>query len=200
VTKHESRLFPTIAVLIVLGLIVALPERYRLGPPWLPGALGIVILAVTAAPLGRFGAVRAMVFGLIAMLTAVNIYFLGSLITRIADPKIEVDGPKLLSSAIAIWLTNVLVFALWYWHVDRGGPGRRSAGCQSPIDFQFPTPESTDWIPTFPDYAFVALNTATAFSPTDTMPLSHRAKLLMGTESLISLVTIVVVAARAVGL
>lgn len=199
-TRHESRLVPPIAVIIVVGLIVALPDRYRLGPPWLPLATGIVILGATVVPFGWFGSIRAIMFGVTAALTALNIYFLGSLIVRIADPNVEADGPKMLSSAIAIWLTNVLVFALWYWQVDRGGPERRNAGSQSPVDLQFPVPESPDWSPTFPDYAYVALNAATAFSPTDTMPLSHRAKLLMGTESLISLVTIVVVAARAVGL
>ena len=115
----------------------------------------------------------------------------------------ETRAVSLLSSSLAIWVTNVLAFGLVYWQIDRGGPHAKATGTQRKPDWQFPQPESAedrvpDWQPRFVDYLFLAFNTATAFSPTDALPLTQRAKLLMMLESTISLVTLVVVAARAI--
>ena len=110
---------------------------------------------------------------------------------------------SLLSSSLAIWVTNVLTFSLVYWQIDRGGPYARASGTSAKPDWLFPqaaAPETTspDWRPLFLDYLFLGFNTATAFSPTDAMPLTRRAKMLMMLESSISLLTLVIVAARAV--
>ena len=115
------------------------------------------------------------------------------------------NGDRLIVSGVLIWLTNVLIFGLWYWEADRGGPGRRAAGTDGPPDFLFP--QMTDdrihhpnWRPEFVDYLYVSLTNAAAFSPTDTMPLSHTAKSLMGIQSLVSLVTIGLIVSRAVNI
>ena len=104
-----------------------------------------------------------------------------------------------------IWLTNFLIFALWYWELDRGGPGRRAAGHDAAPDFLFPQMtddriEPVQWRPVFIDYLYVSLTNATAFSPTDTMPLTHMAKSIMGVQALVSLVTIGLIVSRAVNI
>jgi uncharacterized membrane protein len=114
-------------------------------------------------------------------------------------------GTTLFFAAINIWLTNVIVFALWYWELDRGGPDERSSPQHRQPDFLFPqmsTPGCTPqgWRPHFVDYLYVSFTNATAFSPTDTMPLTRWAKLLMLVQSLASLLTIAMVAARAVNI
>jgi hypothetical protein len=115
----------------------------------------------------------------------------------------ETRAISLLSSSLAIWVTNVLTFSLLYWQIDRGGPYARVRGISSKPDWLFPqaaAPEEAapDWRPLFLDYLFLGYNTATAFSPTDALPLTRRAKMLMMLESTISLLTLVIVAARAV--
>ena len=110
---------------------------------------------------------------------------------------------SLLSSSLVIWVTNVLTFSLVYWQIDAGGPYARESGTSAKPDWLFPqaaAPEASapDWRPTFLDYLFLGFNTATAFSPTDAAPLTRRAKMLMMLESAISLLTLVIVAARAV--
>jgi uncharacterized membrane protein len=114
-----------------------------------------------------------------------------------------VTGRQLIFSGFQIWLTLVLAFALWYWELDRGGPTLRRFTDERPPDFLFPqmaTPElrQPDWMPGFMDYLYVSFTNATAFSPTDTMPLTARAKALMLTEALASIITVVMVAGRAV--
>jgi hypothetical protein len=109
----------------------------------------------------------------------------------------------LLLDAALLWVSNVLTFALWYWEIDGGGPAHRHMGADCPSDFVFPQKvaggtASEGWVPEFIDYVFLAFNTSTAFSPTDTMVLARRAKVLMMLQSVISLVTIAVLAARAI--
>ena len=116
-------------------------------------------------------------------------------------------GRTLLLDAVNIWATNVVIFALWFWTVDRSGPAARGLLPEDEADFLFaqyqkpidPT-QIERWIPGFVDYLFLAFTNATAFSPADTFPLTVRAKLLMMTESSISFITIAVVASRAVGI
>jgi uncharacterized membrane protein len=122
----------------------------------------------------------------------------------IAGTEGRTAGP-LLFAAAAIWGSNVVVFALWYWEFDRGGPVARAHAHRPNPDFLFPqmqTPElvSKDWEPTFFDYGYVSYTNATAFSPTDTMPLSRWAKLLMLMQSITSLATVALVVARAVNI
>jgi len=113
-------------------------------------------------------------------------------------------GRPLIFASVPVWLTNVLVFALWYWELDRGPVARLQAGHRQP-DFLFPqmsVPAATlpDWSPAFFDYLYTSFTNATAFSPTDVIPLTSRAKLLMIAESIISLVTIIAIAARAINI
>ena len=115
------------------------------------------------------------------------------------------NGHQLILSGIVLWCTNVLLFGLWYWEIDRGGPPARAKGEPDRADFLFP--QMTDpkwapanWMPKLIDYLYVSLTNATAFSPTDTMPLTPTAKWLMSAQSLVSLVTIGLVVARAVNI
>jgi len=118
---------------------------------------------------------------------------------------LDVDAPSLLLSGGAIWLTNVLVFAFWYWELDRGGPADRAYAIAHHPDLLFPqmsAPElaPASWEPLFVDYLYVSFTNATAFSPTDVLPLARWAKLTMLLQSLVSLSTLALVIARAVNI
>jgi hypothetical protein len=112
------------------------------------------------------------------------------------------DGRQLLLEGVALWSTNVASFGLWFWALDRGGPIKRLSNCPGQGDFRFPQQDSGEpdsgWVPQLLDYIYLSFTNSIAFSPTDAMPLSARAKLLMMTESAISVVTVLVVTARAV--
>jgi uncharacterized membrane protein len=117
----------------------------------------------------------------------------------------EVSGLQLLTSSVAIWILNVLTFSLLYWQIDRGGPEARANNASPKPDWLFPqegAPRDVppDWRPTFVDYLFLGYSTATAFSTTDVMPLTSRAKMLMMLESTISLATVVAVMSRAINI
>jgi uncharacterized membrane protein len=198
-----------LTVLAAIGLQLALPERLTVGPAWLIPALEAVLLV------GLFFATPKMLehehprrrrgaLALIAFASAANVYSLVELTRFLLHHKV-VDGHRLIISGVLIWLTNFLLFALWYWELDRGGPGRRAAGHDAAPDFLFPQMsddriEPRDWRPKFIDYLYVSLTNATAFSPTDTMPLSPMAKSVMGIQSLVSLVTIGLIVSRAVNI
>jgi hypothetical protein len=118
----------------------------------------------------------------------------------------ETRGANLLDGGIVIWGTNLVIFSVWYWELDRGGPVRGAHGGK-PMAPDFLFPQMTDprwkepgWRPRFGDYLYVSLTNQTAFSPTDTMPLTYRAKLLMGVQGLASLITVGVIVARAVNI
>jgi hypothetical protein len=141
---------------------------------------------------------------MIAFVSAANIYSLTTLSKFLLHHHVS-NGDQLVRSGVVIWLTNFLIFSLWYWEVDRGGPGKRAAGHDLPPDFLFPQMsddmiEPRDWRPKFIDYLYVSLTNATAFSPTDTMPLSPMAKSVMGVQSLVSLVTIGLIVSRAINI
>jgi hypothetical protein len=127
-----------------------------------------------------------------------------SLVRSILGRSGELTGIQLLASSIAVWITNSLTFSLLYWQIDRGGPEARVRGAGVRPDWLFPQDEAPEgvlspgWHPGFVDYLALGYTTATAFSPTDTLPLTARAKLLMMFESTISLVTVLIVAARAI--
>ena len=147
---------------------------------------------------------RRVALALIAFVSAANVYSLGALTHFLLHHKVA-NGRELILSGVLIWLTNFLIFALWYWELDRGGPGRRAAGHDGAPDFLFPQMNDdrimpANWRPQFIDYLFVSLTNATAFSPTDTMPLSPTAKSIMGVQSIVSLVTIGLIVSRAVNI
>jgi len=113
------------------------------------------------------------------------------------------DSISLVRDAAILWISNILVFGMWYWELDGGGPLKRHQANHKAIDFMFPQQvdgDSNGWAPHFIDYVFLAFNTATAFSPTDTPPLSRPAKVLMMVESIISLVIVAGIAARAINI
>jgi uncharacterized membrane protein len=198
-----------VTILGAIGLQVALPERLTVGPSWLIPALeGVLLIGLfTATPKmleGEHPRRRRVALALTAIVSAANIYSLAELTHFLLHHKVE-NGRQLIGSGVLIWLTNVLIFGLWYWELDRGGPGRRAAGRDGPPDFLYPQMnddrvEPKDWRPTFFDYLYVALTNAAAFSPTDTMPLSVAAKGVMGAQSLVSIVTIGLIVSRAVNI
>jgi len=206
-----------LAVLAAVLLYIVLPEGLTLGAAvkWLVTILeaALLIPLTIAAPRMRpdaRGWVRPAVIALVAVVNLANVLSLVLFVDALLHGKsnlghVKLDGPTLILSAIEIWLTNVIVFGLWYWELDRGGPiARRDRRHREP-DFLFPqmiTPRCTPglWAPGFVDYLYLAFTNAAAFSPTDTMPLTPWAKALMTVQSLISLLTLALVAARAVNI
>ena len=199
----------SLAVLAALGLYLILPDQLALGPRWLIPALegGLLVLLSLVRAYRRSSEeaeVRALVIAVIALLNVTNMVSVGLLVDDLLYGGLA-KGRPLLYGAVSVWLTNIIVYGLWFWQLDRGGPVARALGRGRHPDFQFPqmvTPEAAPkgWTPRFFDYLYVALTNAAAFSPTDTMPLSRAAKALMSAESLVSIVTVGIVAARAVNI
>ena len=132
-----------------------------------------------------------------------NLISLGYLIREMIISSKDLSGLELLTSSVSIWIINVLAFSLIYWQLDRGGPEARHNNNSLIPEWLFPQDsisEYKQWKPVFVDYLFLSYTSATAFSPTDVLPLSSRSKLLMMLQSTISLVTIVVVASRAINI
>ena len=150
--------------------------------------------------------IRVVALALTALITLINFGALTELVDHLLRGTASKQGQTLLLDALNIWGTNVIIFGLWYWSTDRGGPPSRGLTSSEKCDFLFPqitmdgTTRPPDWSPGFIDYLYLSFTNATAFSPTDTLPLSPRAKLLMMFESIISLLTIALVAARAVNI
>jgi hypothetical protein len=197
-----------IALLGVGGVSYSLPHTLVLGPRWLLLALvGALLVPTTLAHrAGRHDIDRVLGYVISVVMTLALAASLALLITTIPS-KTETPA-ALLQSAAALWVTNILVFAIWYWRLDAGGPHRREArGKHTAGAFFFPqmmdgvpVEHPEDWVPRFIDYVFVAFNTSTAFSPTDTAVLSRWAKVLSMTQALISLLIVAILASRAVGL
>jgi uncharacterized membrane protein len=196
-------------VLAAIGLQLLLPKRLTIGPSWLipalEGALLIGLAMATPRQLEHeHPRRRRAAIGLTAFVSAANIYSLAALTHFLLHH--DTPNPRaLIISGMLIWLTSFLIFALWYWEMDRGGPGRRAAGHDAPPDFLFPQMtddriEPLEWRPKFIDYLYVSLTNNTAFSPTDTMPLTPMAKSVMGIQALVSLVTIGLIVSRAVNI
>jgi hypothetical protein len=173
--------------------------------------LGVVVagtvLILLARLQGRHLLVRSLAIGLIAAVTlaeATSILLLVALLPRGE----AIRAPALLRDAAIIWGINVVTFALWYWEIDGGGPVMRRLGSYQSKDFLFPqraaggeengVPSTSSWSPDFIDYLFLAFNHSTAFSPTDTAVLSRRAKVLVMIQATLSLMTIAVLAAKAI--
>ena len=196
-------------MLAAIGLQFSLPDRLTVGPFWLiPGLEAALLLGMffaTPSELeGEHPRRRAAALSLTAFVSAANIYSLGALSKHLLHHSVP-NGGELIRSGIVIWLTSFLIFGLWYWELDRGGPGKRAAGHDLAPDFLFPqmsddTIEPRNWRPRFIDYLYVSLTNNTAFSPTDTMPLTPMAKSVMGIQSLVSLVTIGLIVSRAVNI
>jgi len=207
--RPEPRWHASVAVLVAIALYLALPSDLLLGPRWLVPLLeGLLLVVLNLVRLYRRARAQAEVRALAVMLTGlINLANVGSvalLVHRLVSGG-GIKGKPLLYGAVSVWLTNVIVFGLWLWELDRGGPAAREQGRERHPDLQFPqmvTPEVArqGWKPSFFDYCYVALTNAAAFSPTDTMPLTLAAKALFSLESLVSIVTVGIVAARAVNI
>jgi hypothetical protein len=206
---RDDPLWPgQLAMLGCLGLYALLPQRLAFGPngllPVAELAALVVLVVATRRDLG-VGLRRGLTLGLLVVVTSTNLVSLGLLVRYLLEGG-HARGNDLVAGGVLIWSTNLLVFAVWYWWLDRGGPlnaeGSRSPGLP---DLLFPpmTDEkyaAPGWKPTFFDYLFVSLTNESAFSPTDTLPLTLRVKLLMGIQATAALVTVGVIIARAVNI
>ncbi len=198
-----------VTILAAIGLQFALSDRLTAGPVWLiPGLEAVLLVGLFFATPNTLEFEhprrRRLALGMIAFVSAANVYSLIALSKSLLHNHVN-NGHELLISGVVIWLTNFLIFGLWYWELDRGGPGKRASGNDLAPDFLFPqmsddTIEPRDWRPRFIDYLYVSLTNATAFSPTDTMPLTPMAKSVMGVQSVASLVTIGLIVSRAVNI
>lgn len=210
VTARQDPRWPALlAILAAMALYVTLPRHLYYGPFWLlptvEGALFVALLTAHQMEDVGHNWQRGLAIGLIAAMNAANI---GSLLLLIHDllGSSLVNGHKITAANLVvwsaqIWLTNVIVFALWYWELDRGGPVARCLPRHRAPDLLFPqmgNPDAApaDWTPSFFDYIYTSFTNAAAFSPTDTMPLTEWAKALFMIQSLASLMTGVLVIAR----
>jgi uncharacterized membrane protein len=203
---REPRWTAFVAMLAAGMVYLALPPRLSVGPSWLLLAVLFVLLIPINITYyrGRHRVTRVLTLGANA---AITVALVGSLILLIQGLPSHRDPPAtLLRSAGILWITNVVVFALWYWKLDAGGPlGRDEAEEGYQGSFLFPQMLLRDggkgsWSPNFLDYLFLAFNTSTAFSPTDTAVLSRWAKLAMMLQSVISLSVVILLFARAVNI
>ncbi|ORA48893.1 hypothetical protein [Mycolicibacterium celeriflavum] len=204
----ESTMPVVLAVVAAMALQVAIPKSYTLVPRWpllvLEGLLLIALLAINPLVMSRrtrFG--RYATWALLAAITIDNTVSAVLLDISILTGAVRNDAAVLLGSGAAIFITNIIVFGIWYWELDRGGPFARHAGEHPYPDFLFPqmtNPEVTkpDWRPTFLDYLYVSVTNVMAFSPTDTMPLARWAKMMMTVQAMVALSTAGLVIARAV--
>jgi len=201
-----------LAVAIAVALHLALSDKLIIGPIWLiPAVEGLLLLTlVVVAPMrisqSRWRHQRGLLWTILGLVTLTYLVSLGLLVHYLVSGG-KVGGHALIGSGVVLWVTNVLLFSVVYWDLDRGGPLDRFEKDRPWPDFEFPqmdnphmTPLGTSWQPTFLDYLYTSLTNATAFSPTDTMPLTQVAKLLMGVQGTAAVVTVGLVVARAVNI
>jgi len=210
-TPGERRLPVTLTVVAAIVLQFLLPATFTEPlPPWLMPSLEVALLiGLTIADPDRIErqgpAIRAASIVLIALITAANAVSAVLLIRAILESRAGSSAGPLFATGASIWATNVIAFALWYWEFDRGGPVHRAHGTRLHPDLMFPQMVSPqlappDWEPQFVDYLYLAFTNATAFSPTDVMPLARWAKLTMLVQAAISLGVGALVIARAVNI
>lgn len=218
--RGEARLPAVLVVLVAIGLQAALPNRLVLGPRLLLPALEVLLLvpliAINPVRMTRETRLSRLVsLGLVLLIMCTNAVVLGMLVNALASGK-TADGKQLLVAALQVWLTNVIAFGLLFWELDRGGPVSRTQRARKDLpaaDFRFPQDEDhdaspevamgssakSDWVPVLTDYLYVSVTNSSAFSPTDTMPLLSRTKILMAAQSTSALVLSLLVVAHAVG-
>lgn len=209
-TRSEPLIPVYISIVAMIVLQLAISDKLTVGPKYLLAGFELLLLLGTHytrfSAHQKWQALRQHISLLLIMVVSVtNIVSLGLVCTYLVQGHV-IDGHRLLLSAIAIYLTNILIFGLWYWELDSPGLTGFVEPASGP-DFMFPQmtapnlhPACHNWSPQFFDYLYISITNATAFSPTDSLPLTHRAKLLMSVQSLASLVTVALVAARAVNI
>jgi hypothetical protein len=204
--QRQDRWLAGLALLLGVALNIALPHQLSFVPDWTLPALEVVLIGTLAIHHSRWfpvnftgGVTRGLQVTAIALVTVANLTSLGLLLDGLLEGD-TLDGRQLVLSALAIWGTNVIAFGLWFWELD-GGPLRPPP---NPPNFQFPQQANpnTDpgWSPRFFDYLYVSFTNSTAFSPTDAMPLRRPAKALMMVQASAALVTVAVLAARAINI
>ncbi|MFF1594251.1 hypothetical protein ACFVY0_40130 [Streptomyces sp. NPDC058286] len=217
--RGEARLPAVVATLVAVGLYLLLPQQLLIAPRYVLPALEVALLVPLVAINPRWltrqtRTFRVLSLTLVTVIAASNLLALATLIHQLVHAGVK-DGPALLVAALQVWLTNIIVFGLAYWELDRGGPVSRTQVAREELplaDFRFSQDENddavqevadgasgtSDWVPTLVDYLYVSVTNSAAFSPTDTMPLSTRARLLMSVQSVTALLTSLLVIARAV--
>ena len=219
--RGEVRYPAVIATLVAIALYLLLPQDLLFAPRFVLPSLELLLLIplVVINPnrmTRQTRASRILSLSLVAVIAASNLFSLGILVHDLVTAGVK-NGSSLLVAALQVWLTNVIVFGLAYWELDRGGPVSRTQAPREELpmaDFRFSQDENddavqevadgssitADWVPTLSDYLYVSVTNSTAFSPTDTMPLSTRAKLMMSIQSIAALLTSLLVIARAVSI
>ncbi|HSX46211.1 MAG TPA: DUF1345 domain-containing protein [Candidatus Saccharimonadia bacterium] len=198
-----------LTMLVALTLQLALPDEFAfIAPAAIPvaEALLLILLSFTTPKERIFKSLarRLNVFLLILIASIANAYALVQVVSKLLQSGVT-DGRALILTSINIFVTNIIIFALWYWEMDGGGPGERQRIAKYEQDFLFPQHQHEDyrhpeWKPTFVDYLYVSSTNAMTFGPADTKPLTRRTKMLMLIQATISLITVALVAARAVGI
>ena len=207
--RGESRWPMAAAVLGLSALTVARPAELRFAPVWVLPALelGLLAILVVRDP-GRIDrrsrALRVVSIGMVGLLVLDALLATGNLVVLLIEGgELTNSAEGLLTAGVVVWVSNIVAFALLYWELDGGGSAARAHGLPLTPDIAFPQQINPDlappgWRPQFHDYLYLGLTSATAFSPTDAMPLAAWAKLAMSVESLISLTVLGLVVARAV--
>ncbi|MFF2879111.1 DUF1345 domain-containing protein [Gottfriedia sp. NPDC057991] len=192
-------------VLVIGSLLSIISEKLTLGPSWIIFTVVVILLVpmVISIVRGHHGWTRVLSLSITGVITLGLISSVSFLIYALFHH--SASAASLFRSAGLLWFINIGVFAVWYWEIDRGGPLKRHCGKSDPIDFLFPQmtseiPGWEKWTPSLFDYVYLAFNTNTAFSPTDTMVISKKAKILMMIQSSISLIIVAVLAARAINI
>jgi hypothetical protein len=205
IAKMAPRWAALVGILAIGVLYALLPQRLRIGPNWLllvfeiVALLPLVIVLLTKPGLSN----RTIRIYIMILLGVVTLALAISILLLIISLPTNKHATDLLGSAAILWFVNILVFALWYWEIDGGGPAKRHQSGHQAADFMFPQQvngNNTNWVPHFADYLFLAFTGSTALSPADTFPLTRPAKTLMMIEALLSLTIIVLLAARAVNI
>ncbi|MGC2169376.1 MAG: DUF1345 domain-containing protein [Acidimicrobiales bacterium] len=204
----EPRWPADLSVLVCAGLYVLLTNRLVIGPKWLlPGMIVLLLIPLTIRRRRHprdFKWIRRLAISMVALVTLANIVSVVLLIRHVFYSTHNIDALGLLYSAASIWTTNVIVFGLWFWELDRGGPHFRAGADARAPDLQFPqmTVRQTDppWHPRYYDYLYTSFANGTSFAPADAMPLTASMKGIFAAEALISFITIAIVAGEAINI
>jgi uncharacterized membrane protein len=198
----------TLCVAIILQLLI--PERYVFGARYLLVFIEFLLLVALTVTTPREKIFRSLgrrlnVLLLIGLTALANGYSLSIVTSKLLQPGHISNGKELILTALNIYLTNIIIFGLLYWEMDAGGPGARAEAAKHEHDFLFPQDQNESykhphWQPIFIDYLYLSATNSMAFSPTDTLPLSRRAKILMFLQACLALVSIALIAARAVNI
>jgi uncharacterized membrane protein len=209
IVRHEPRWPAAVAIIVAMALYLILPQSLIIGPRWLlPTLEGLLVIPLMITNPDRSEPdtrlLRTISILLIALVSIANLSALGLLVHDLLQHT-SLEGKALIFSAVVLWATSVIVFGLWYWELDGGGPAMRHERGPHERDFLFPQQASPDvfttpWMPSFFDYLYTSFTNSTAFSPTDTMPLTTGSKALMMVQSGSALITVALVAARAVNI